>query len=617
MFQQTYQNALTSNSPVTQQPTHLQTTLKVHQLALLHEMRKRESQFRQGMPIYKNQVLVQTLFSDFGILGDSGGTGKTLTALGHISQMALQPLHENQSHKQDKGGNQLSNLHPESSASCFSILPQANTQSLFDSLIVVPHIIFRQWQEVIENETTLKACFIKSQRDLDKDSLVTQLQESHVALIGNTLLSGFLNNLKARNVGDVRWRRVFYDEADSIKLAGNCPRPQANMSWLITSNFQNLLLANECYHSYILRQLAEDYLLTLPEELQTFLRNKISAHPNVTFFKTQSYPFFQYFLKTQHPLRFLLVLLCKREFLDQSTQRMPIQHEIVRCQAPPSHNMIESVIPTEVQAMLNAGDIQGALQSLGVPSHTPLTLVQAATEFHRRRIQELEKNPGNEKKIEDLQEKIKAVESRIQELSKDNCSICYDTPGIEEESNCLVTPCCSRLFCAPCILSWMTRTAVCPLCRAELAPTALCSLGRTLDKSGEGQHKPPRLPKKHEALVKLIKENPNGKYLVFSRYDNSFFLLRKYLIDHEIVWGMIEGNKDSIGNTLERFQAGSIQVLFLNNKQAVAGLNIPSATHIILLHKMQQDEETIIVNRAYRLGRKEPLKLIKLLHERE
>jgi hypothetical protein len=46
-------------------------------------------------------------------------------------------------------------------------------------------------------------------------------------------------------------------------------------------------------------------------------------------------------------------------------------------------------------------------------------------------------------------------------------------------------------------------------------------------------------------------------------------------------------------------------------------MNIPAATHLILLHKMAAEEEKQILGRAYRLGRTKPLYFIKLLHQRE
>jgi SNF2 family DNA or RNA helicase len=79
----------------------------------------------------------------------------------------------------------------------------------------------------------------------------------------------------------------------------------------------------------------------------------------------------------------------------------------------------------------------------------------------------------------------------------------------------------------------------------------------------------------------------------------------------------VRGNKDVIASTLKGFQKGDTKVLLLNSIEAGAGLNITAATHIILLHAMTHEEEKQILGRAYRLGRSEPLEVIRLLHPDE
>ena len=75
--------------------------------------------------------------------------------------------------------------------------------------------------------------------------------------------------------------------------------------------------------------------------------------------------------------------------------------------------------------------------------------------------------------------------------------------------------------------------------------------------------------------------------------------------------------KDVIQATLGAFQKGTLRCLLLNSVHAGAGLTITAATHIILLHAMNIEEEKQILGRAYRLGRKEPLNVYKLVHQDE
>jgi SNF2 family DNA or RNA helicase len=128
---------------------------------------------------------------------------------------------------------------------------------------------------------------------------------------------------------------------------------------------------------------------------------------------------------------------------------------------------------------------------------------------------------------------------------------------------------------------------------------------------------PPEPLKKTEQLLELIRSTPNGKFLVFSRYDNPFLQISQEIESMRIAVKQVRGNKDVIASTLKGFQKGDTKVLLLNSIEAGAGLNITAATHIILLHAMTHEEEKQILGRAYRLGRSEPLEVIRLLHPDE
>jgi hypothetical protein len=616
MFQQTFSNSLTELSPHNNQPPHITTPLRIHQLTALHEMFAKEVSFQTGYPVPNSQ---ETLFSKYAILGDNVGVGKTLTVLGHISQMATYPLSRAASHP-------LSNLSPTSTSACFSIRPNAPTENLFDSLVVVPHTIYRQWQESIETHTTLKVHYLKTQRDLDKDTIITNIRGSHLTLISNNLLGPFLSSLKARQIVDPTWRRVFYDEADSIKITSSFEPPQANMTWFVTATFANLLFSNTYYHSFIIRQLQQEFIDVLAPELQDMLNATITNHPTVSFFKTNSFPFFQSFLKSQHPLRGHLVVRSTNTFINQSVQLPPLHQQTIRCQTPLSHHVLESAIPAETEAMLHAGDIQAALQSLGIPQHTPLTIVEAVSEFRKKELDRLKRllafkqeetyaNPQmKEQAIKNLTEKITRLEAqihgiiqRLEQASKEVCAICFDTP-----TNAVLTPCCSKLFCANCILQWMLRTPACALCRANIHPNELKSIGDTQSSPAEK----PVLPKKVEALLDIFRSDPDGRFLVFSRFDNPLINIQE-TITESYPSQTLQGNKDSIAKQIADFESGRVKILLLNSRSASAGLNLPSATHVILLHKMGNDEEKQILGRAYRLGRSKPLHFIKLLHQKE
>jgi len=616
VYEQTFANALTSESPIAAQPPHVTPPLRIHQLASLDAMREKELSLQIG---YKIQE--ETLFSKFALLGDSVGVGKTLMVLGHVSQMATHPLKLNQV--------PLSNLQSDSISSCFSISPtiQRFDDTIFDSLIVVPHTIYRQWQDTITTQTTLRTHFLKTQRDLDKDTFLTSMRISHITLVSNTLFPILMNSFRVRDITPT-WRRVFYDEADSIKIPSTCPFPKAYMTWYISATYKNILFANSSCHSYLLRLLSNDFLESLSPEIQESLQALITNHPNVTFYKVQSFPFFQDQLRSQHPLRGHLVVRSSQEFLDFSIQLPELHQQVIRCQTPPSYEILQSAIPPQTETLLHAGDIQGAFQSLGISTHSHQTIVEAVTEFRDRELQRLKRRlefnreetyvseqakelalNKLQKKITELEQQIQGIRQRIMDASPSLCAICFDTP-----SNSIVTPCCAKLFCGDCILHWLMHRVQCPLCRESIHPSQLKNLGNPTGQPTTSRSPP--IPQKMEALLQILEENPEGRFLIFSRFDSPLQSIHEQ-ISNNYPSHTLQGNKDSIAKTLAEFEKGNIRILLMNSQTSAAGLNIPSATHLILLHKMGVEEEKQILGRAYRLGRTRPLHFIKLLHHHE
>jgi superfamily II DNA/RNA helicase len=117
--------------------------------------------------------------------------------------------------------------------------------------------------------------------------------------------------------------------------------------------------------------------------------------------------------------------------------------------------------------------------------------------------------------------------------------------------------------------------------------------------------------------LKLITDTPNGRFLVFNRYDNPFLEIEGELVTRGIRVANVKGNKDHVSNMLKQFEKGEIRVLLMNSTLAGVGMDLKSASHIVLMHAMRKEEEKQIVGRAIRLGRTEPLKLVRLLHENE
>ena len=311
-----------------------------------------------------------------------------------------------------------------------------------------------------------------------------------------------------------------------------------------------------------------------------------------------------------------------------------IEAEIIRCKSSLQQRLVNGMLTADVRQMLHAGDVSGALAELGVREETSMTLVDAVMMNQKKELarlkQTLEFKQGLEystpalkvaalenlqQKIASLQTQITSFEERIKELDTGaTCGICLDTP-----QNPTCVPCCKQILCGACVLTHLTYKSCCPMCRGPLAVRDLHRITAVKKSTKKDAEKStPELLKKSDALLKYITEHPQGKFIVFSRYDNPFAGLIAELEARNISVQEAKGNKDAIYNLIQKFRAGDVRVLFLNSQYFASGMNLESATHVILYHGgIPPSEKEQIIGRAQRLGRTGPLKVVQMLHEDE
>lgn len=375
----------------------------------------------------------------------------------------------------------------------------------------------------------------------------------------------------------------------------------------------------------------------LHPELVTLLHQDQVTNGNNYYsrYDIKSQKFFSAFL-SKHPNRGHLVLRTATAFMEQSWHCAPVVEQRILCESPISHRILAQYVTPEIQELLHAGDVQGALEKLGVSGTTQSSLVTALCDTREKELDRLTKTLAFKEtmdyatpqakeqaisalktKIGSLNDQIQSLKQRILHVKDEICAICYDEPKIPT-----LVMCCSRLFCGGCIIQCIQRNPSCPMCRTPLEYTAL----RQIDCTGTSdEHSKPaediiavKNPKKKDALLKLITENSTGgRFLVFNRYDNPFLEIEGELLERGIKVATVKGNKDHVSIVLTQFEKGNIHVLLMNSMQAGVGMDLKSATHIVLMHAMRVEEERQIVGRAMRLGRTEPLNLVRLLHENE
>jgi SNF2 family DNA or RNA helicase len=649
-----FQNQLTNESPRASQPPEIKITLRDHQRAILAAMAEKENCSRKGIP-YKNTET----FTNYGILGDEVGTGKSLVVLSHIAAMKR---NTNASYEQKL-------LLNHSCKNLFTLYTKTYNESTQaqPSLIVVPHTIYRQWQDYCKNQTTLNVFFAKSNKDLEAASyfskkelkqvedisgsvgyykmlegqtrkIAEQIRTSDAVLVSNTLYHDLAQYAETNHIS---WKRVFLDEADTIHITYRSNQLNAPFVWFITATWPNFLFNGHYIRTNMITYYQQNVSTFTPElgkwlqsELGININTPLSGYNyNAVWLKTRSSKFLEDYLN-DHILRAISLVICSREFLEESRLMPIIKNETILCSQPLIYRAVAGFVNDRVKNMLHAGDVEGALNELGVSADTPVDLIEAVTNERNKELDRLRKTLAFKEsidyatpqaketalnslktKISSVEEQIKTFNTRLQSLQTEECPICYDNPSATNSAT--LTPCCHRVFCGACILNSLARGLHCPMCRAVIQAKQLIKLVDKKESKKKNDKDSNKLLTKPRQLLKILKENPNARVLVFSRYENPFVQLERDCETEGITYHTLRGNKDVIASTIKSFEKGEKRVLFLPVQSAGAGLNLVSATHIVLLHAMTPEEEKQAVGRAYRLGRTEPLHVLKLLNEDE
>ena len=596
----------------------LKVPLRRHQNAVIEQMNYYEDILLKGLNI-KNS----TLFSKYAILGDTVGVGKTLMVLGHICSLLNNNSQRN-----------FLEFNKDSNKTCYS-LERNNISDLSNagSLIIVPHTLFRQWSDEIKTKTNLKCLLLKTKKNVEDPEFLKNIIENDLILVSNTL---FKEVYIKTTENKIRWKRIYIDEADTIEITSTWIRGIANeytnFIWFISASYINLLFHNS-YSIYLSTIVVNQFLQkdNLDSEFRTFVEKNMKHYVNTLRLQVsvRSTRFLNEIINGSHPLRGHLVIRCKKSFIDQSIQLPQLFSQIILCKPSISHQIVYDIITGNVRQLLNAGDLKSALDTLGVKTEN--NIVQAVTEQKVKELERLEKTyefkqgldyssesvkesslKNLQDKINQVKEQIKSLKERVENYKEEICPICYDEPN-----DALITNCCSRVFCAMCVLQSLSRNPTCPLCRAEMLPSSLKKIGIENEIVINEEVNPNEPKKKIESLFEILEQNPSGKFLVYSRYDNSFLEVLEGCKQKKIVAKELKGSKDMIASMLGNFKEGKVNCLLMNTLQMGAGLNITEATHVILLHAMNHEEEKQILGRAYRVGRTNELHFIKLLYPDE
>jgi hypothetical protein len=556
--------------PRIEQPADLSIRLFPHQLVSVHSMETLERVRKV------NYVNGQVLVTDFGILGDIPGYGKSYSVVTLLLR--------------DKMEWDVSKPHERSTINMINpslklVSKHSSDKKVKANLLLASPTLIAQWKEYFSyiKDNKLKIKEISSRKDMEE----FDPNEWDVVIVNTTRYNELMDV-----VGNVVWKRFIFDEAGSTHIT-SMRHIKAGFTWFVTATPEMLLCCSGTYSHYMR-----------------------------SFFLQMDINFVKY-LTIKNPTLFV-----KHSF------RMPqvIEKQHI-CHNPRVLNVLSSYIDSETRVMISAGDIKGAISRLGGGSANDTNLFEIVSRRLKEKISQAKfsldfwkTRPNSQKDVEAWEKKVKEYEKTLVELEEkyknvleEDCTICYTTID-----GPVLTPCCQNVFCGRCIIKWLeTSHNTCPMCRSAIKASELVYISKDNDAEDEKKEdKSVKKPKQKQETVREIvsaglSETPKKKFLIFSMYDESFSLIRRELEENKIDYVEISGAKATRDAKIKKFKEDKVNVVFLNSRFNGAGINLEMATDIILYHEMPAPIREQVVGRALRVGRECDLTIHNLIYEQQ
>lgn len=567
------------------QPDDINIILKQHQLKLVYKCLELEL----GVISHENDNI--TINTKIGIIGDRVGAGKSYSCLA----LTTFPIHSNIDKTTIHSSNEFS-------------ITKTKDVNLFKNIniIVIPFNIFNQWKTYIEDNTSITAEYAKTRNNIANLTYTTD-----IILISSSIYNDFADLVV--NEFKYYFARVFFDEADSLKIP-NCRRIDAQFYWFVTASINNLLHPNG-YHCGSI-----DYPgICKKGFIKNTFKNMMDASSE---FKKYIY------LKNSDELIDLSFALPKPNVI------------MIKCKNTKMIHILSNMISEDIQQMICANDIQGAIRAMNVDQTSEDNLIKIIAnglfddienkkvdldaiqkKIYRNANKQLEDINKIKTEISDLERKIKTIQDRIKETNMD--PITYD-----DIINPTIVKCCTQVFNFESITSYITTTnsPKCPMCRTPITKSSLLVVNNNLTYDDEETKTDIQIDynyeeyEKDDNLTYLLsnKMKPNARIMIFSEYCQSFNNICNNL-QNSVEYKMLKGCSTTVDKTLKWFAESSqnIKILLLNAQYCGAGLNIQITTDIIIYHKMNRELEEQVIGRSNRIGRTGILNVWKLQYNAE
>ena len=623
-----YSIHIDEHAPLAPQPEKIIIPLKPHQRASLHKAIVMET---HGVTFYNvqnperyissrysntninNEIQFRGKFkiqTNVGILGDAIGSGKTALSLAIVAATPVTDIHKRTESVHSFQGRTGSYLRGTMVMDSTTHVVNERPSKLKTTLIIVPRgPVYSQYVTAIQSQTQLNVLCIDSitiikrimpKPTVSNDALREFIEQFDAILIKNTSLKT-LHEYYGNREGlpmSYGWERIIVDEACDILT--HVPMYQYSFLWLISATYMYIVNHTSPYRN----------------QLGYSIRDVIVSSEVTN----------------------LALVRCTDQFVTRSFNVPPSIESYYVCELPRQLAAVHSFLSPNVRERIDANDLMGALSLLGATEETENDVVTLVTKEIERDIRNKEREieyiggldlpedvrasrlvtPTTE--LNRLKDKLTHLIERVTEIESKSCMICMDS--IE---NPLLLP-CSHLFCAKCIVSWMQfNHNTCPTCRVPIQVRQLVSIVKakqTTEESNRASSSTADQPtqiqthSKEDTLVNIIQANPTGKFVVFSRLDSSYWGCTSRLRSSGISFNLLRGNSNVMASVLDRFRNGETRVLLLNTVHAASGIDISSATDLIIVHDLGTGR-TQAVGRCNRHPRTIPLRIHQLCYPHE
>lgn len=542
--------------PMIVQPPELKIDLYPHQLASVYKMEEIE---RTKM-VRTNDVITETRI---GINADITGYGKTIAMVTLIMRDQME-WNDEEPFVTEEVRSFASNHIVRRNLSFYN---KNNT-----TLILVNQSILSQWTKEFKH-TNLSVKTVKTR----KDANTTDVDEYDVIIVTPAMFNRFVERHHS-----VAWKRFVFDEPGHVRVPA-MRKVNAGFIWFVTATPDSIIAQHHnCRSSFMYDIVGRNRWY----EMQSVLQSVIVKNPD--------------------------------DFVLQSFEMPPTHHNYYECYSP-LYRALAGIVNNRVIGMIDANNIDGVITALGGGDKTSnvtelvknrkleeLEEINAKIRIYTMRDDENRMKEWTERK-ERVEKQIQELEDRFQDLLSKECNICFD-----KLQQPIMEPGCQNIFCASCLLTWLKSNNTCPLCRCKVDTQRLIYI--TNDTSEQKERKE-KTPTKEKTIINIIKNAPNGKFVVYSAHDETFSTIKRLFKANKITYIEVKGRADSVAKKIDKFRNGKIQVIFLNSKFNGAGIDLVETTDLIIYHKMTDDTLQQILGRPNRIGRTEPLQVHHLVYK--